>query len=70
LLKKVAELLESITNLLPDYEQLLAARTRPVGLQEQHGHESQLVPLSYAVADIAHFLLELQQIFTRASHGM
>ncbi|KAF2441663.1 hypothetical protein P171DRAFT_418371 [Karstenula rhodostoma CBS 690.94] len=69
LLEKVTELLESITHLLPDYEQLLAACKRTLDLQEWHGRESHLEPVSYVVADVAQFLLELQEMLTRTSHG-
>ncbi|KAL5411566.1 hypothetical protein PMIN04_010197 [Paraphaeosphaeria minitans] len=68
-LDKVTELLESLTHLLPDYGQLLAAHQRPLDAQERRGRESRFEPVMLVVADVAQFLLELQAMLTRTSHG-
>ncbi|OAG07638.1 uncharacterized protein CC84DRAFT_1089035 [Paraphaeosphaeria sporulosa] len=67
--EKVTELLESVTHLMPDYKQLLAARTRPLDLEERRGSETYFEPVLHVVTDVAQFLRELQEMLTRTSHG-
>lgn len=63
-LEQVADLLGSITLLLPDYE-----RFNRRSSQFQHRHECPIL-LSHIYIDLARFFLELHQMFSRVSHGM
>ncbi|KAF1976012.1 hypothetical protein BU23DRAFT_578826 [Bimuria novae-zelandiae CBS 107.79] len=69
LLEKVADLFESIGNLLPDYAELQAVYTRPKHSEHRH-HEARSRLLSPVYSELAQFLIGIHLMFCRVSHGV
>lgn len=69
-LQEIKNLLDNITQFLPDYDQLHALIGKQPQSQDARAREHHAGLSSYLYTDLAQFLLNLQQMFRRASQGM